>query len=407
MTNIDDSNTTPPGYWFGELNRRLRDRMRDELHDLGLGRRGWRILHTLADRPTTPEDLAATLPRHGHAGPPDPGERHDGPGADRRNPEGDREGADPGTDRGTGSAAASGRREWRGHPDWMRREWERRQEMYRAWMEHDRQHPHPDPRDHHEHGVEHEQEHGHDHEHDAGHEHDHEHDAGHKHEHEHGRGDDHDAHPEHDHHGEHDHEHGPRSGGHGSQQAFERGFERGFVRGFERGTPFGPGRFGPGGFGPGGFGPGRFGHGPYGQGHGNGYGHGYGYGFSPVYGHAPFSGRGGCHEHIRAGVDRVLADFVERGWVWFDGDTATLTDEGRAAHDAAFERIRALRASVSEGIDPADLATTLATLEAMARNLGWTPPADALDSEAPGTEAPAEQTPSSDGEARSDDPATD
>ncbi len=97
----------------------------------------------------------------------------------------------------------------------------------------------------------------------------------------------------------------------------------------------------------------------------------------------------------------MLADFVERGWVWFDGDTATLTDEGRAAHDAAFERIRTLRASVSAGIDPADLATTLATLEAMARNLGWTPPAaeatadGSADGEAPGAET------------RSDDPATD
>ncbi|MCB2462684.1 hypothetical protein KQ705_15635, partial [Listeria monocytogenes] len=68
MTNIDDSNTTPPGYWFGELNGRLRARMRDALHDLDLGRRGWRILHTLADGPATAEELAAALPRHGRRG---------------------------------------------------------------------------------------------------------------------------------------------------------------------------------------------------------------------------------------------------------------------------------------------------------------------------------------------------
>ena len=343
MTNIDDSNATPPGYWFGELNGRLRDRMREELHDLGLGRRGWRILHTLADGPATAKELAATLPRHGRrdrVGRPERtgrADRHDG--ADHQSTD------DPGPgdrNRATDSAAESGRREWRGHPDWMRREWERRQQMYRDWMEHDRQHPHPDPREH-------------------GNEHEHEHEAPHSHEHEHEH-----EHDEHKH--GHEHEHGPHSGGHGSQQAFERGFERGFVRGFERATPFGPGRFGPG------FGPGRFGRGPYVQAHGNGFGHPYGHG------HAPFAGRGGCRDHIRGGVDRILADFVERGWVWFDGDNATLTDEGRAAHDAAFERIRTLRASVSEGIDPADLATTLATLEAMARNLGWVPTADADES---------------------------
>ncbi|MBO1738045.1 hypothetical protein [Leifsonia sp. TF02-11] len=376
MTNIDDSNTTPPGYWFGELNGRLRDRMRDELHDLDLGRRGWRILHTLADGPATAEELAAALPRHGrrgHAGRPD----HD----ERRAPGGDRHGAERGTSHGAASDSASGRREWRGRPDWMRREWERRQEMYRAWMEHDREHPHSDPHEH-----EHEHEHHHEHE-----QHDH-------HGHEHGAERGHDDH--HDH-----HDHGPHSGGHGSQQAFERGFERGFVRGFDRATPFGPGRFAPGGFGPGGFGPGgfgRFGHGPFGPARG----YGDGLAWSHGYGRPPFARRGGCGDHVRAGVDRVLSDFVERGWVWFDGDTATLTDEGRAAHDAAFERISALRASVSAGIDPADLATTLATLEAMARNLGWTPPAaedtdgETADSETAGGEA-------SDAETRSDDPATD
>ena len=72
-------------------------------------------------------------------------------------------------------------------------------------------------------------------------------------------------------------------------------------------------------------------------------------------------------------IQRVLADFVERGWVWFDGDRATLTDEGRAAHDAAFERVETVRAELVNGIPEADYATTMATLEAMARNLGWRP----------------------------------
>ncbi|ERK61824.1 hypothetical protein N136_04833, partial [Leifsonia aquatica ATCC 14665] len=53
MTNIDDSNntpaSTPPGYWFGEIESRLRDRMRDALAEQGLRRGGWRLLHSLSE----------------------------------------------------------------------------------------------------------------------------------------------------------------------------------------------------------------------------------------------------------------------------------------------------------------------------------------------------------------------
>ncbi|MGH1525022.1 hypothetical protein ACRAWC_13680 [Leifsonia sp. L25] len=224
----------------------------------------------------------------------------------------------------------------------MRREWERRQEMYRAWMEHDSARAQSAAHDHGEH--------------------------------------DHvDDHHEHDQHSHHPHPH------HGAEQAFERGFERGFLRGVERGTPFGHAGHG---FGPGGFGYGGFGRGRYGRGFGPGrfgpeaFGHEH-------FGHGrpPFAGRHGFEGRCRGSVDRILADFVERGWVWFDGDRATLTDEGRAAHDAASERVDSVRATVAEGIDPADLATTLATLEAMARNLGWTPSAAQPDDAAEGNNA--------------------
>ncbi len=70
-------------------------------------------------------------------------------------------------------------------------------------------------------------------------------------------------------------------------------------------------------------------------------------------------------------VQEVLDGFAERGWVTIADGVAELTDEGRAAHDAAFARVRELRASFAEGIDEADYATTMATLERMARNLGW------------------------------------
>ena len=58
MTSIDDSTQTPPGYWFGVIEGRLHQRMRDTLADLGLRRGGWRILHTLADGPATADELA-------------------------------------------------------------------------------------------------------------------------------------------------------------------------------------------------------------------------------------------------------------------------------------------------------------------------------------------------------------
>ncbi|MFF1632658.1 hypothetical protein [Leifsonia sp. NPDC058248] len=80
------------------------------------------------------------------------------------------------------------------------------------------------------------------------------------------------------------------------------------------------------------------------------------------------------HGGKRAGrVESILDAFAERGWVTITDGVAELTPEGRAAHDGAFERIRRLRSSVADGISAEDYATTMATLEAMARNLGWDP----------------------------------
>jgi hypothetical protein len=72
-------------------------------------------------------------------------------------------------------------------------------------------------------------------------------------------------------------------------------------------------------------------------------------------------------------VESILEAFSERGWVTITDGVAELTPAGRAAHDDAFARIRKLRSSVADGISAEDYATTMATLEAMARNLGWVP----------------------------------
>jgi DNA-binding MarR family transcriptional regulator len=86
---------------------------------------------------------------------------------------------------------------------------------------------------------------------------------------------------------------------------------------------------------------------------------------------------------MRAGrAESILDAFSERGWVTITDGVAVLTPEGRAAHDDAFERIRKLRSSVADGISAEDYATTMATLETMARNLGWDGPKREADADA-------------------------
>lgn len=295
MTNIDDSNnapaSTPPGYWFGEIESRLRDRMRDALAEQGLRRGGWRLLHSLSEGPATAAELADRLPRgrrgHGH------GRGHDRAGFGRG-------GFDP-RERGGRHPSPRSQGAW----TYSRETWHAERPFGPGGG-------HPD----HHHADAHAEAHGH---------HGHDGDVG-RHGHKH-----------------HDH--------HEREAAFERGFERGFQRGAAAAPAFGGPFAGPFG-GPGGFRGGR--------------------GFGPHHGHRGHDGH--CDGDRRtARIERILADFTERGWVWFDGDRATLTDEGRAAHDAAFARVQEVRGALADGISPEDYATTLATLETMARNLGWQP----------------------------------
>lgn len=123
-------------------------------------------------------------------------------------------------------------------------------------------------------------------------------------------------------------EHGHRHPGH------DRGFGRG--RGFGAGAPFGPG-FGRG-FGGGPFAPDHRGHGPRGR---------------------------------RRSTEELVMDFAARGWVTIDADGITLTDAGRDAHAALRIKVEAVRQIVSDAVSPEDLATTLASLESIARAFGW------------------------------------
>ncbi|MET0735029.1 MAG: hypothetical protein ABWY55_05210 [Microbacterium sp.] len=66
---------------------------------------------------------------------------------------------------------------------------------------------------------------------------------------------------------------------------------------------------------------------------------------------------------------RVLED---RGWAEEQGDgTWQLTDEGRAAKERLGAIVDGIRGRVSGAVTPEDFATTMASLEAIARELGW------------------------------------
>jgi hypothetical protein len=67
-----------------------------------------------------------------------------------------------------------------------------------------------------------------------------------------------------------------------------------------------------------------------------------------------------------------LRDLAERGWVEENGDgTWSLTDEGRAAQAELGEIVDGIRSRVAGAVSPEDYATTMASLEAIARELGW------------------------------------
>ena len=65
--NTNETSARPPGYWFGVIEYRMREKMREALAELDLSRGEWRILHTLADGPKSVDDVESALP---------PGERH-------------------------------------------------------------------------------------------------------------------------------------------------------------------------------------------------------------------------------------------------------------------------------------------------------------------------------------------
>lgn len=65
----------------------------------------------------------------------------------------------------------------------------------------------------------------------------------------------------------------------------------------------------------------------------------------------------------------ALHHLAERGWI--AGAPPVLTDAGREARDRLEVQVRALRERVAGAVSAEDFATTLRSLEAIARELGW------------------------------------
>lgn len=72
-------------------------------------------------------------------------------------------------------------------------------------------------------------------------------------------------------------------------------------------------------------------------------------------------------------LEQVLDGFVSRGWASLDRGSFALTAEGERIHDAVLTNVQTVRASVTAGIPDEDYATTMATLERIATNVGWDP----------------------------------
>lgn len=66
-----------------------------------------------------------------------------------------------------------------------------------------------------------------------------------------------------------------------------------------------------------------------------------------------------------------LAELVDSAWVAKNGARYFLTEQGSAAFARLAEVVARNRDTVSEGVADGDYQTTLAVLERMARNLGW------------------------------------
>lgn len=85
-------------------------------------------------------------------------------------------------------------------------------------------------------------------------------------------------------------------------------------------------------------------------------------------------GRDVRDERLTAKLTRrpgIVAPLVERGWVSGEAGDWRLTDDGREALEGLGERVGGIRSRIADAVPAADYETTVTTLEAIARELGW------------------------------------
>ncbi len=75
----------------------------------------------------------------------------------------------------------------------------------------------------------------------------------------------------------------------------------------------------------------------------------------------------------RGAAARVVSSTREQGLIVLEQGCLTLSEAGVARLSEAAQVVRAARERISVGVNRADYATTVATLEGMCRNLGWEP----------------------------------
>ncbi|MCZ4067281.1 hypothetical protein O1W71_06330 [Microbacterium sp. H37-C3] len=78
----------------------------------------------------------------------------------------------------------------------------------------------------------------------------------------------------------------------------------------------------------------------------------------------------GLVERVQRGGKRVRS-LAARGWAAERDGAWTITDEGRRERDRIHELVRGVRDRTRGAVTDEDFATTVASLEAIARELGW------------------------------------
>lgn len=80
---------------------------------------------------------------------------------------------------------------------------------------------------------------------------------------------------------------------------------------------------------------------------------------------------GAPRKYDRPVPEHKLGRLIDLGWVTDAEGSWTLTDEGRAAKERLGGIVDGIRAMVTDAVPADDLATTMATLEQLARAFGW------------------------------------